>query len=120
MCARARRGCWQAGQISRPTRNAAFTITKCRGVTDVISTGGHTISGIGDHAVWFDSGGEIVPSLGAWKGNVSCLVQPDSDVENDTVTYTGKPPFIKIADADGLAYAQKMGKVCADVFAAAS
>jgi hypothetical protein len=89
-------------------------------VTDVISTGGHTISGIGDHAVWFDSGGEIVPSLGAWKGNVSCLVQPDSDVENDTVTYTGKPPFIKIADADGLAYAQKMGKVCADVFAAAS
>ena len=88
------------------------------GVTDVISDG-TKISGIGDSAVWYDAGGTIVPSLGAWKGNVSCVVQPDSDITNDTVTYTGTPPFTKISAADGAAYAQKMGKVCADVFAAA-
>lgn len=88
------------------------------GVTDVISDG-TSISGIGDGAVWYDAGGEIVPSLGAWKGTVSCLVQPDSDITNDDVTYTGNPPFTKISAADGAAYAQKMGKVCADVFAAA-
>jgi hypothetical protein len=88
------------------------------GVTDVIGSSGHAISGIGDGAVWEDGDGEIVPSLGAWKGNVSCLVQPDSDVANDIVPYTGKPPFTKITDSDGVAYAQKMGKVCTDVFAA--
>jgi hypothetical protein len=77
------------------------------------------ISGIGDGAVWDDGDGEIVPTLGAWRDNVSCLVQPDSDVENDAVTYTGKSPFTKITDSDGAAYAQKMGKVCTDVFAAA-
>jgi hypothetical protein len=36
-----------------------------------------------------------------------------------TWTYTGNPPFTKISTADGTAYAQKMGKVCTDVFAAA-
>jgi hypothetical protein len=89
------------------------------GVTDVIGSNGTSISGIGDGAVWYDAGGTIVPSLGAWKGAVSCLVQPDSDITNDDVTYTGNPPFTKISAADGAAYAQKMGKVCADVFAAA-
>jgi hypothetical protein len=88
------------------------------GVTDVISDG-TKISGIGDSAVWYDAGGTIVPSLGAWKGSVSCVVQPDSDITNDTVTYTGTPPFTNISAADGAAYAQKMGKVCTDVFAAA-
>jgi hypothetical protein len=90
------------------------------GVTDVIGSNGTSIGGVGDGAVWYDAGGTIVPSLGAWKGNVSCLVQPDSDITNDDVTYTGNPPFTKISPADGAAYAQKMGKVCADVFAAAS
>jgi hypothetical protein len=89
------------------------------GVTDVISGNGTSISGIGDGAVWYDAGGTIVPSLGAWKGSVSCLVQPDSDITNDDVTYTGNPPFTKISTADGAAYAQKLGKVCADVFSAA-
>jgi hypothetical protein len=89
------------------------------GVTDVIGGNGTPISGIGDGAVWYDAGGTIVPSLGAWKGNVSCLVQPDSDITNDDVTYAGNPPFTKISTADGTAYAQKMGKVCTDVFAAA-
>jgi hypothetical protein len=89
-------------------------------VTDVISTGANTISGIGDGAVWFDSDGAIVPSLGAWKGNITCIVQPDSDIADDTVPYTGTPPFTKISAADGAAYARKMGKVCTDVFAAAS
>jgi hypothetical protein len=40
-------------------------------------------------------------------------------VANDVVTYTGKPPFTKISKANGVAYAQKMGKICTDVFAAA-
>ena len=88
-------------------------------VTNVISTGANKISGVGDGAVWDDAGGEVVPSLGAWKGSVSCIVQPDSNVANDMVTYTGTPPFTKIADSDGAAYAQKMGAVCNDVFAAA-
>jgi hypothetical protein len=88
-------------------------------VTDVLGTDGNTIGGIGDGAIWADGGGEIVPTLGAWKGSVSCLVQPDSDVANDVVTYTGKPPFTKISKANGVAYAQKMGKICTDVFAAA-
>jgi hypothetical protein len=88
-------------------------------VTNVLGTTGTAISGVGDHAVWVDNGGETVVSLGAWKGSVSCLVQPDSDVTNDTVTYTGKPPFTKISAADGAAYAAKLGKVCTDVFAAA-
>ena len=89
------------------------------GVTDVIGSTGTKISGIGDGAVWYDADGIVVPSLGAWKGNVSCLVQPDSDITNDFVTYTGKPPFTKISAADGAAYAQKMGKVCTDLFSAA-
>ncbi|HEY3877040.1 MAG TPA: hypothetical protein VGM12_00425 [Trebonia sp.] len=92
---------------------------KHSGVIDVMGSDVTAISGIGDHAVWEDGGGAIVPSLGAWKGSVSCLVQPDSDVSNDDVTYTGAPPFTKISIADGVAYAQKMGKVCTDVFAAA-
>ena len=89
-------------------------------VTDVLGTTGTAISGIGDHAVWVDDGGLTVVSLGAWQGSVSCLVQPDSDVTNDTVTYTGKPPFTKISAADAASYAAKLGKVCTDVFAAAS
>lgn len=89
------------------------------GVTDVLGTTGTAISGIGDHAVWEDGGGETAVTLGAWQGSVSCLVQPDSDVTNDTVTYTGKPPFTQISAADGAAYAAKLGKVCTDVFAAA-
>jgi hypothetical protein len=89
-------------------------------VTDVIGTTGNQISGVGDSATWVDSSGQGVPTLGAWKGNVSCLVQPDSDVDNDMVTHTGAMPFIKITDADGAAYAQKMGAVCNDLFAAAS
>ncbi|HEU0238673.1 MAG TPA: hypothetical protein VFR11_05255, partial [Micromonosporaceae bacterium] len=60
-----------------------------------------------------------VPSLDAWKGSVSCTVQPDSDVTDDTFPFTGTPPFDKIADADAVAYAQKMGAVCNDVFTAA-
>jgi hypothetical protein len=88
-------------------------------VTNVIGTGAQTISGIGDGAVWIDSNGQMVPNLGAWKGSVSCLVQPDSDATDDTVPFTGTPPFIKIADADAAAYAQKLGAVCNDVFTAA-
>jgi hypothetical protein len=92
---------------------------KHSGVTDVVGTAGTAISGIGDHAVWIDNGGETAVSLGAWQGSVSCLVQPDSDVANDTVTYTGQPPFTKISAADAVAYAAKLGKICTDVFAAA-
>jgi hypothetical protein len=88
-------------------------------ITNVLGTGATPISGIGDHAVWDDNGGVTVLTLGAWKGSVSCLVQPDSNVANDTVTYTGNPPFTKISAADGAAYAAKLGKVCTDVFAAA-
>ena len=88
-------------------------------VTNVFGSDATSLSGVGDGAVWSDAGGEVVPSLGAWKGAVSCVVQPDSDVANDLVTYTGTPPFTKISDADGAAYAQKMGAVCTDVFAAA-
>ncbi len=89
------------------------------GVTDVLGTGATAIGGIGDHAVWDDNGGQTVLTLGAWQGSVSCLVQPDSDITNDTVAYTGTPPFTKISDADAAAYAAKLGKVCTDVFAAA-
>jgi hypothetical protein len=89
------------------------------GVTEVLGTSGTAISGIGDHAVWTDNGGITVLTLGAWQGAVSCLVQPDSDVANDTVMYTGKPPFTQISAAAGAAYAAKLGKVCTDVFAAA-
>ena len=85
----------------------------------VLGTTGTAISGIGDHAVWDDGDGQTVVNLGAWHGSVSCLVQPDSDVADDTVTYTGKPPFTKISAADAAAYAAKLGKVCTDVFAAA-
>jgi hypothetical protein len=60
-----------------------------------------------------------VVTFGAWEGTVSCLVQPDSGVSNDLVTYTGAPPFTKISQADGAAYAQKMGAICDDVFSAA-
>lgn len=88
------------------------------GVIDVLGNGAHPISGFGDHAVWDDANGEVVPTFGAYKGNVSCLIQPDSEVENDTVTFTGAMPFIKISDSDGAAYAQKMGAVCDDVFGA--
>jgi len=92
---------------------------KHSGVTDVLGTAGTAISGIGDHAAWIDNGGETAVSLGAWQGSVSCLVQPDSDVANDTVAYSGEPPFTKISTADAAAYAAKLGKVCTDVFAAA-
>jgi hypothetical protein len=88
-------------------------------VTNVLGATGTAISGIGDHAVWVDNGGQTVVSLGAWQGSVSCLVQPDSDVANDTVTFTGKPPFTKISAADAASYAAKLGKVCTDLFAAA-
>jgi hypothetical protein len=89
-------------------------------VTNVLGSTADQLSGIGDGAVWGDNGGHTVPTLGAWKGNVSCLVQPDSDVSNDTLTFTGTPPLVTIADADGAAYAQKLGAICSDVFTAAS
>ncbi|MCW2752066.1 MAG: hypothetical protein JWR83_3176, partial [Aeromicrobium sp.] len=87
-------------------------------VTDVISTGAHSISGIGDSAVWYDGIGEITPDLGAWKGSVSCLVSPDSDIQNDMIKYSGTPPMVKIADSDAAGYAQKLGAICNDVFSA--
>src|SRR3984957_18673335 len=43
-------------------------------VTNVLGTTATAISGIGDHAVWADNGGETAVTLGAWKGTVSCLV----------------------------------------------
>lgn len=89
------------------------------GVTDVIGAGGHTIGGFGEGAEWYDGDGGFAPSLGAWKGSVSCLVQPDSAVQNDMIAYTGKPPLVKISDTDAAAYAQKLGAICNDVFAAA-
>lgn len=88
-------------------------------VTNVLGTGSNQISGFGDGAVWGDNGGETAVTFGAWKGSISCLVQPDSDVSNDLVTYTGTPPFTKISEADGAAYAQKLGAICNDVFSAA-
>lgn len=88
-------------------------------VTSVLNKATHAIKGVGDGAVWYDGIGEIPPELGAWKGNLSCLVQPDGDVQNDMVTYTGRPPLVKITDSDAAAYAQKLGTICNDVFAAA-
>ena len=83
-------------------------------------TPGHDVAGVGDQAFWFAPvEGHTTPWLESYKGSVACEVSP-ADPDQTTLTYTGNPPIVTIANSDATAYAQKEGVVCNDVFAAGS
>jgi hypothetical protein len=81
---------------------------------------GHEVTGVGDQAYWFEPVvGHTTPWFESYKGAVACEVSP-ADPDQTTLTYTGNPPIVTVADSDAMAYAQKEGAVCNDVFGAGS
>jgi hypothetical protein len=80
----------------------------------------HQLSGVGDEAFWNEPiDGHSPPYLSAHKGNVTCTIV-SNDPPDTTMKFTGPPttPLYTVTADDALAYAQLMGKVCNDVFAA--
>ena len=91
--------------------------TDRKNYTDLISSGGHAISGLGDEAQWAEPvPGATVPNVNAHKGTLTCYVQGADDIKTTTLPHTGSEPFYKITDADSLAYATAESKLCADIF----
>ncbi|MEP6559599.1 MAG: hypothetical protein ABJD68_00785 [Nakamurella sp.] len=83
-------------------------------------TAGHPLTGVGDEAIWYQPvAGVNAPWVDARKGTLTCSVSTPDDLSTTTLTYTGNAPFTKVTDDDAAAYAQKVGLLCADVFAAA-
>ncbi len=74
----------------------------------------YDLSGVGDKAYWFQAiDGLGVPAVVVHKGDASCVVQVADALENTTCTYTSTQ---SVSQADGEAYALKMGKLCDDLF----
>jgi hypothetical protein len=74
----------------------------------------HQLSGIGDEAYWNEPvEGQTPPYLSAHKGNVTCIIVSNFPPDT-TLSFSGGT----VQDADALTYAQLLGKVCNDVFAA--
>ncbi|HEY1813353.1 MAG TPA: hypothetical protein VGG74_13470 [Kofleriaceae bacterium] len=70
--------------------------------------GAHVVSGVGDQAYWVMSPGEG-PRFEAKKGTYTCEISaPEQD----------KSTLKSMSEADQAAYAQLMGKLCNDMFAA--
>jgi len=81
---------------------------------------GHPLTGVGDEAIWYQPvAGVNAPWVDARKGTLTCVVSTPDDLSTTTLPYTGSAPFTTVADTDAAAYAQKVGVLCADVFAAA-
>jgi hypothetical protein len=82
---------------------------------------GTPISGIGDVAQWTQPVPDAtVPVLAAHKGSTTITVSPGLDVADSTLQYTGSSPFYKIPADSALQYVVEEGKICNDLFAAAS
>jgi hypothetical protein len=69
--------------------------------------GAHAVSGVGDQAYWTTADGG--PRLEAMKGKVRCEIDPP---------HAAQSALKSMAEADQNAFAQLMGKLCNDIFAA--
>ena len=71
-------------------------------------------------AYWNEAvAGISIPSISAHKGNVTCVIQPPDPPDSTCKTVTGDNPLgYAITEADATTFAQLLGKVCNDVFAA--
>jgi hypothetical protein len=70
--------------------------------------GAHAVSGVGDQAYWRSTDADG-PRLEAMKGKVRCEISPP---------HAPQSALKSMAEADQNAYAQLMGKLCSDMFAA--
>ncbi len=77
-----------------------------------------TLGGVGDKAEWGQIGGQT-PEIVAHQGDITCVVLPPSDESVLTLPHQGSGPVYPISASDAQAYAEKMGTICNDVFAAA-
>jgi hypothetical protein len=86
--------------------------------TSLSGSNDHPLAGVGDEAYWNEPiPGQSPPALFAHQGDETCTIL-SNDPPDTTLKYSGSEPFIKVTDADALAYVQLMAKVCEDVFAA--
>lgn len=92
-----------------------------QGAGDGGDNGDHPLTGVGDEAYWNQAvDGVSIPELSAHKGNVTCVIQPPDAPDSVCKTTPADNPLgIGINESDGAAFAQLLGKVCNDVFAAA-
>lgn len=91
------------------------------GPSDGGDNGDHPLSGVGDEAYWNQAvSGISIPAISAHKGNVTCVIQPPDAPDSTCKTTPADTPLgIGVTESDGAAFAQLLGKVCNDVFAAA-
>ena len=90
------------------------------GASDGGDNGDHPLSGVGDEAYWNQAvPGITIPSISAHKGNVTCVIQPPDAPDSTCKTTPADTPLgIGVTESDGAVFAQLLGKVCNDVFAA--
>ncbi|HEX4405523.1 MAG TPA: hypothetical protein VH560_11880 [Polyangia bacterium] len=101
------------------TDKSSYT-TLSEGPADGGDNGDHPLTGVGDEAYWNEAvPGISIPSISAHKGNVTCVIQPPDPPDSTCKTVTGDNPLgYAITEADATTFAQLLGKVCNDVFAA--
>jgi hypothetical protein len=76
-----------------------------------------SIPGVGDVAVWEQPAvGASAPEVGAYKGSLTCIVQPPADTSQLTIDQTGTGPIYNITAAAAAAYAAKEAVLCTDMF----
>ena len=94
--------------------------TLSAGQSDGGDDGDHPLSGVGDEAYWNQAvPGISIPQLSAHKGNATCVIQPPDPPDSTCKTSPADTPLgIGVTETDGAAFAQLLGKVCNDVFAA--
>ena len=79
------------------------------------------IPGVGDVAVWEQPAvGASAPEVGAYKGSLTCIVQPPADTSQLTIDQTGTGPIYNITAAAAAAYAAKEAVLCTDMFSVGS
>jgi hypothetical protein len=75
------------------------------------------IPGVGDVAVWEQpAAGASAPFVAAYKGSLTCIVQPPADTSQLTIDQTGNGPIYQISDGAAAAYAAKEAVLCTDLF----
>lgn len=90
-------------------------------VTGPASGTPHPIPGVGDMASWDEpAAGASAPEVAAYKGSLTCIVQPPADTSPLTIDQTGSGPIYSISDAAAAAYAAKEAVLCTDMFSVGS
>ena len=90
-------------------------------VTGPASRTADPIPGVGDVAVWEQpAAGASAPFVAAYKGSLTCIIQPPADTSQLTIDQTGNGPVFQISDVAAAAYAAKEAVLCTDLFALGS